>query len=85
MTTPAPTHLDERDPANADAHDIREVADREIDARPGATALVLLMPEDDWTEFLRLTGAADRNGEATYREVTFRRAAITAVIAAEGF
>lgn len=86
MTTPEPSHLDTRDPANADARDIREEADREIDAYPGDPAdLVMLMPEDCWARFLALAGAADEGGEARYRGVRFRKAAVTAVVAQEGF
>jgi hypothetical protein len=85
MTDPAPSHLDTRDPAKADVRDIREEADREIDAYAGETGIVLLLPEDRWDEFLRLTGAEARNGEAGYRGVTFRKAAVTAVVAQEGF
>ncbi|HEY8002918.1 MAG TPA: hypothetical protein VIE16_01755 [Phenylobacterium sp.] len=85
MTTPEPTHLDQRDPAMADARDVREEADREIDAHQERRDLVLLMPEDRWDEFLRLTGAADRGGAASYRGVAFRRAAVTAIIPQEGF
>lgn len=75
----------ERDPAKADARDIREEADREIDAYADLSELVLLMPEDRWDEFLRLTDAPRQGDEAQYRGVTFRKAAVTAVIAQEGF
>jgi hypothetical protein len=84
--TPHPSHLDQRDPANADARDIREEADREIEAYShDLHDLVLLMPEDRWEEFVRLTGSADNGGETSYRGVTFRKAAVTAVVAQEGF
>jgi len=82
---PEPTHLDQRDPAKADARDVREEADREIDAYRDRDGLVLLVPEDLWDEFLRLTGAAVHGEDAQYRGVTFRRAAVTAVVAQEGF
>lgn len=91
MTTPEPdrlepSHLDRRDPAKADVGDIREEADREIDAYKGNLAdLVLLLPEDRWAEFLALTGEAEHDGETRYRDVVFRKAAVTAVIAQEGF
>jgi hypothetical protein len=89
MTEPSlrPTHLDQRDPAMDGARDIRVEADREIDAYDDRSGLVLLMPEDRWTDFLRLTGAAAQGdgGETTYRGVTFRKAAVTAVVAQEGF
>ena len=86
MPTPEPTHLDTRDPAKADVGDVREEADREIEAYAGDLAdLVLLMPEDAWGRFLVLTGARDEGGEARYRGVRFRRAAVTAVVAQEGF
>ena len=85
--TPHPSHLDERDPANADARDIREEADREIDHYAGQDRgdLVLLMPEDRWDEFLRLIEGQASGEETTYRGVTFRKAAVTAVIAQDGF
>jgi hypothetical protein len=83
--TPHPSHLDQTDPAKADVRDIREEADREIDAYAGLSDLVLLMPEDRWDEFLRLTGAKPDGDEVEYRGVTFRKAAVTAVVAQEGF
>lgn len=86
MTTPEPSHLDQHDPAKADVRDIREEADREIDAYEGELAdLVLLLPEDDWAQFLQLAGCADEGGETHYRGVRFRKAAVTAVVAQEGF
>jgi len=86
MTTPEPSHLDQRDPAKADVRDIREEADREIDAYVGELAdLVLLIPEDEWTRFLELTGGRDEAAETHYRGVRFRKAAVTAVVAQEGF
>lgn len=85
MTEPAPTHLDESDPAMAGSRDIREEADRQIAAYAHLSDVVLLMPEDRWDEFLRLTGTAAEGDEATYRGVTFRKAAVTAVVAQEGF
>jgi hypothetical protein len=70
---PRPSHLDQTDPANADARDIREEADREIDHYGSELHdLVLLMPEDRWQEFLSLTGGADSDGETRYRGVAFR-------------
>jgi hypothetical protein len=86
MTAPEPSHLDQTDPAKADVRDIREEADREIDAYEGDLAgLVLLLPEDDWAQFLQLTGGQDEAGKTRYRGVTFRKAAVTAVLAQEGF
>jgi len=85
MSDPHPTRLDQQDPAKADARDIREEADREIDAYAGRAGVVLLMPEDRWDEFLRLTGAATQSDHAQYRGVIFRKAAVTAVVAQEGF
>ena len=65
---------------------IRDEADREIDAYGAEAAeLTLLMPEDRWAEFLRLTGGEDQDGETRYRGVVFRKAAVTAVIVQEGF
>ena len=68
---PAPSHLETRDPAKADARDLAD--------------LLLLMPEDAWDRFLALAGARDEGGEARYRGVRFRKAAVTAVVAQEGF
>ena len=85
MTEPRPTHLDTRDPAKAGVGDIREEADREIDAYDDLANLVLLMPEERWDEFIRLTGAEGSEAEVRYRGVTFRKAAVTAVVAQEGF
>jgi hypothetical protein len=86
MTTPRPSHLDQHDPAKADVRDIREEADREIAAYAGDLAdLVMLLPEDDWTRFLELTGGRDEGGETRYRGVLFRKAAVTAVVAQDGF
>jgi hypothetical protein len=79
------THLDTRDPARRDL-DVREEIDREIDDHQDLAALVLLAPEDRWDEFLRLAGCGESHpGEARYRGVTVRRAAVTDVIVQEGF
>jgi hypothetical protein len=85
MTQPRPTHLDERDPAKADVTNIREEVDREIAAYEELANLVLLVPEDRWDEFLKLSGAEDAQGEIRYRGVTLRKGAVTAVVAQEGF
>ena len=85
MERPQPTHLDQRDPAKADARDIREEVDREVDAYEDLASVVLLVPEDRWDEFLSLAGCEAQDGEARYRAVTLRRAAVTAVVAQEGF
>lgn len=83
---PRPSHLVQTDPANADARNIREEADREIDHYGSELHdLVLLMPEDRWSEFLSLTGSPDNGDETRYRGVTFRKAPVTAVVAQEGF
>lgn len=87
MSGPEPTHLDRRDPAKAGVRDVREEADREIDAYDGLDDLVLLMPEDRWDEFLRLVKGEvhEEAGVVRYRGVLFRKAPVTAVIAQEGF
>lgn len=86
MTTLRPSHLDQHDPAKADVGDIREEADREIDAYAGDLAdLVMLLPEDDWARFLELTGGQDEDGHTRYRGVNFRKAAVTAVVVQDGF
>ena len=85
--TPQPAHLDKRDPAKADVRDIREEADRELEhyQAQGREDLVLLIPEDHWEEFVRLTGGEASGEEASYRGATFKKAAVTAVIAQDGF
>jgi hypothetical protein len=80
-----PTHLDTRDPARI-GMGVREEVDREIEAYGDLAALVLLVPEDRWDEFLRDSGvSASGEGEARYRGVTLRRAAVTDVVVQEGF
>ncbi|HSV03449.1 MAG TPA: hypothetical protein VLI41_09605 [Phenylobacterium sp.] len=84
--TPRPSHLDQRDPAKADVRNVREEVDREIDAYGrDLHDLVLLVPEDRWAEFMLLTGGPGDRGETQYRGVTLRKAAVTAVVAQEGF
>jgi hypothetical protein len=86
MQTPRPTHLDQRDPAASQAKDIREVVDLEVDHYGrDLHDLVLLVPEDRWDEFLRLSGAEVNGDAARYRGVSLRKAAVTAVVAQEGF
>jgi len=85
MTEPAPTHLDQHDPAKQDVGSIREEADREIEAYADRQDLVLLLPEDRWSAFLSETGAEPEGDEVLYRGVRFRRAAVTAVVAQDGF
>jgi hypothetical protein len=86
MTTPEPSHLDQRDPAKADARDIREEVEREIDHYGrDLHDLVLLVPEDRWAEFLRLTGCATEGEAVRYKGVVLRKGAVTAVVAQEGF
>lgn len=79
------SHLDQRDPAMQDARNIKDEADREIDAYDDDHDLVLLLPEDRWEEFLHLTKAQADGDEARYRGVLFHKAAVTAVVAQEGF
>ena len=85
MTEPHPTHLDAHDPGKPRGLSIREEVDREIDAYEDLASLVLLAPEDRWDDFLRQTGIEDDGGEVHYRGVIVRKAAITAVVAQEGF
>lgn len=86
MTTPRPTHLDERDPAKADVQNIREEVDREIDHYGSDVHdLVLLVPEDRWEEFLRLSGCAAEGDTARYKGVVLKKGPVTAVVAQEGF
>jgi hypothetical protein len=67
---------------------IRQQADQEIEAsRDGDVDVAFLLPEDQWDEFLALTGAVTQGDppEATYRGVRFKRAPVTAIIHEEGF
>ena len=62
MREPRPTRLDQPGPAKADVRDIREEVDGEIEVYArDLHDLVLLVPEDRWDEFLRLTGCATEN------------------------
>jgi hypothetical protein len=68
--------------------DIRQQADQEIEAsRDGDVDIAFLLPEDQWDEFLSLTGAEGEGDppETTYRGVRFKRAPVTAIIHEEGF
>lgn len=86
MTTPRPTHLDEHDPAKADVRDIREEVDREIEAYAhDLHDLVLLVPEDCWDEFLRLSGCTAEGDTVRYKGVVLKKGPVTAVVAQEGF
>ena len=86
MTTPPPTHLDEHDPAKADVRDIREEVDREIEAYAhDVHDLVLLVPEDSWDEFLRLSGCAAEGDMVRYKGLVLKKGPVTAVVAQEGF
>jgi len=86
MTTPEPTHLDQRDPANADAKDIREEVDRELETYGrDLHDLVLLVPEDRWDDFLRLSGCEAEGDAVRYRGVSLKKGPVTAVVAQEGF
>ncbi|MFC3070779.1 hypothetical protein [Phenylobacterium soli] len=86
MTTPHPSHLDQRDPAKADVRDIREEVDREIEVYArDLHDLVLLVPEDSWDEFLKLSGCVAENEATLYRGVMLRKGPVTAVVVQEGF
>ncbi|HEY9219171.1 MAG TPA: hypothetical protein VIO94_14070 [Phenylobacterium sp.] len=82
---PAPSHLDTRDPSKPDRMPIREEVDRELAAYPDADGLVLLTPEDCWTDLARQLGADAGADEIEYRGVRLRKAAVTAVVAQDGF
>lgn len=66
--------------------DIRQQADREIDAAPDKS-VGFLLPEDDWPAFLAATGGAVEGDppRTTYRGVRFTRAPVTAITHEEGF
>lgn len=83
--TPHPSHLDQRDPAKADVRNIREEVDREIEHYRDLHDLVLLVPEDRWAEFLKLSGCEDADGACSYRGTTLQKGPVTAVVAQEGF
>jgi hypothetical protein len=86
MREPRPSHLDQRDPAKADVANIREEVDREIDFyAQDLHDLVLLVPEDRWDEFLKLSGCQATGDALRYRGVVLQKAAVTAVVADEGF
>lgn len=83
---PPPSHLDEHDPAKAGVRDIREEVDREIEVYArDLHDLVLLVPEDHWEEFLRLTDSQPEGDAVRYKGVVLRKGAVTAVVAQEGF
>lgn len=86
MTEPQPSHLDQRDPAKAGARDIREEVDLEIDHYGrDLHDLELLVPEDRWSDFLRLSGCEAAGDMTEYRGVTLVKGPVTAVVAKEGF
>jgi hypothetical protein len=87
MDRPAPAHLDQKDPAKAEVDSVREEADLELEAYDDREGLVLLIPEDRWTEFLRDVGddAAEDGDGVRYRGAKFLPGPVTAVIAQEGF
>ena len=85
MREPEPTHLDQTDPAKTNL-DIRQEVDAEIDHyAPDLHALVLLVPEDKWDEFLSTSRCEISEGAAHYCGVTLRPGAVTAVVVQEGF
>ncbi|MFC3078082.1 hypothetical protein ACFODL_08290 [Phenylobacterium terrae] len=83
--SPAPTHLDARDPGKPRSLDIREEVERELDAYPSTENLVLLVPEDCWGDLTRQLGASPQAEETTYKGVRLRKAAVSAVVAQDGF
>jgi hypothetical protein len=82
---PAPTHLDARDPAKPERLPIVEEVERELAAYPEREGLVLLVPEDCWSDLARQLGLAPEPEEVDYRGVRLRKAAVTAVVAQDGF
>jgi len=66
--------------------DIREEVDREIEAYAhDVHDLVLLVPEDSWDEFLRLSGCAAEGDMVRYKGLVLKKGPVTAVVAQEGF
>jgi hypothetical protein len=66
--------------------DIRQQADREIDAARDRS-IGFLLPEDQWDAFLAAIGETAEGDppETLYRGVRFKRAPVTAIIHEEGF
>lgn len=66
--------------------DIRQQADREIEAAPDK-AVGFLLPEDHWEAFLAATGGQAEGDppETVYRGARFKRAPVTAITHEEGF
>jgi hypothetical protein len=64
---------------------VLEQADCEIDAHADRTDLVLLMPEDCWSDFVAQDGVRTEGEAAVYRGVRFTKGPVTAVIPEEGF
>lgn len=83
--TPTPTHLDVRDPAKPARLPIVEEIERELAAYPDRSDLVLLAPEDCWEDLARQLGADPASDEIDYRGVRLKKAAVTAVVAQDGF
>lgn len=84
-SSPAPTHLDARDPSKPGDIGVREEVEREMAAYQGTADLVLLVPEDCWEDLARQLGADPAAPESNYRGVRLKKAAVTAVVAQEGF
>lgn len=84
-TSPAPTHLDARDPAKPRKLDIREEVERELEAYPSTDDLVLLVPEDCWADLTHQLGASPLDEETSYKGVRLKKAAVSAVVAQDGF
>jgi len=63
---------------------ILDQADQEIDAHKDLAGLILLMPEDQWADFLNLVGGSGGD-TVEYRGVMFRKAPVTAIVPEEGF
>jgi hypothetical protein len=82
---PAPTHLDVRDPAKPQRLPIVEEIERELAAYADHSDLVLLVPEDCWADLATQLSADPAEGEIDYRGVRLKKAAVTAVVAQDGF
>ena len=82
---PAPTHLDTRDPAKPARLPVIEEIERELAAYPDRSDLVLLVPEDCWDDLARQLDADPAADEVDYGGVKLKRAAVTAVVAQDGF
>ncbi|MET0293537.1 MAG: hypothetical protein ABW042_00850 [Phenylobacterium sp.] len=85
MADPPSTHLNTRDPGKPARLTIVEEVERELAGYGDRQGLVLLAPEDCWADLAGQLGADASAEEIEYKGVRLRRAAVTAVVAQDGF